>query len=89
MEDIFSGPGRSEDMDSLLFETSDNPDYTLRLCALQKLKVCGQYVVMFLSVKYAQIVPVLCNTGEKCVCHLTLLGINSHQGGSTLYSHGQ
>uniref|UniRef100_A0A3Q4AW11 Uncharacterized protein n=1 Tax=Mola mola TaxID=94237 RepID=A0A3Q4AW11_MOLML len=38
MEDIFSGPGRSEEMDSFLFETSDNPDCTLRLCALQKLK---------------------------------------------------
>ncbi|XP_029009152.1 mucosa-associated lymphoid tissue lymphoma translocation protein 1 [Betta splendens] len=38
MEDIFSGPGRSEEMESLLFKTSDNPDCTLRLCALQKLK---------------------------------------------------
>ncbi|XP_035521539.1 mucosa-associated lymphoid tissue lymphoma translocation protein 1 [Morone saxatilis] len=38
MEDIFSRPGRSEEMDSLLFKKSDNPDYTLRLCALQKLK---------------------------------------------------
>ncbi|XP_034734146.1 mucosa-associated lymphoid tissue lymphoma translocation protein 1 [Etheostoma cragini] len=37
IEDIFSGPGRSEEMDSLLFKTSDNPDCTLRLCALQKL----------------------------------------------------
>ncbi|XP_049928084.1 mucosa-associated lymphoid tissue lymphoma translocation protein 1 [Epinephelus moara] len=37
MEDIFSGPGRSEDMDSLLFRNSENPDSTLRLCALQKL----------------------------------------------------
>ncbi|XP_070763684.1 mucosa-associated lymphoid tissue lymphoma translocation protein 1 [Enoplosus armatus] len=37
MEDIFSGPGRSEEMDSLLFKKSDNPDCTLRLCALQKL----------------------------------------------------
>lgn len=38
MEDIFSGPGRSEDMDSLLFKESENPDSTLHLCALQKLK---------------------------------------------------
>ncbi|TMS05724.1 Mucosa-associated lymphoid tissue lymphoma translocation protein 1 [Larimichthys crocea] len=38
LEDIFSGPGRSEEMDSLLFQKSDNPDCTLRLCALQKLK---------------------------------------------------
>ncbi|XP_073328126.1 mucosa-associated lymphoid tissue lymphoma translocation protein 1 [Pagrus major] len=38
MEDIFSGPGRSDEMDSLLFKTSDNPDCTLRLCGLQKLK---------------------------------------------------
>ncbi|XP_071355496.1 mucosa-associated lymphoid tissue lymphoma translocation protein 1 [Trachinotus anak] len=38
MQDIFSGPGRSEDLDSLLFKTSDNPDCTLRLCALQRLK---------------------------------------------------
>ncbi|XP_042352574.1 mucosa-associated lymphoid tissue lymphoma translocation protein 1 [Plectropomus leopardus] len=37
MEDIFSGPGRSEDMDSLLFKTSENPDCSLRLCGLQKL----------------------------------------------------
>ncbi|TKS73428.1 Mucosa-associated lymphoid tissue lymphoma translocation protein 1 [Collichthys lucidus] len=38
LEDIFSGPGRSEEMDTLLFQKSDNPDCTLRLCALQKLK---------------------------------------------------
>ncbi|XP_056242269.1 mucosa-associated lymphoid tissue lymphoma translocation protein 1 isoform X2 [Seriola aureovittata] len=38
MQDIFSGPGRSEDLDSLLFKSSDNPDCTLRLCALQRLK---------------------------------------------------
>ncbi|XP_030280411.1 mucosa-associated lymphoid tissue lymphoma translocation protein 1 [Sparus aurata] len=38
MEDIFSGPGRSDEMDSLLFKKSDNPDCTLRLCGLQKLK---------------------------------------------------
>ncbi|XP_059190442.1 mucosa-associated lymphoid tissue lymphoma translocation protein 1 [Centropristis striata] len=37
MEDIFSGPGRSEEMDSLLLKKSDNPDCTLRLCSLQKL----------------------------------------------------
>nr|XP_046250897.1 mucosa-associated lymphoid tissue lymphoma translocation protein 1 [Scatophagus argus] len=38
MEDIFSGPGRSEEMDSLLIKKSENPDCALRLCALQKLK---------------------------------------------------
>lgn len=38
MEDIFSRPGRSEDMDSLLFNETHNPDCTLRLCSLQKLK---------------------------------------------------
>ncbi|XP_056137699.1 mucosa-associated lymphoid tissue lymphoma translocation protein 1 homolog isoform X2 [Lampris incognitus] len=38
MEDIFSRPGRSEEMDSLLHNGSDNPDCTLRLCALQKLQ---------------------------------------------------
>lgn len=37
MEDIFSGPGRSEEMETLLFNKSDNPDCTLQLCALQKL----------------------------------------------------
>ncbi|XP_075945195.1 mucosa-associated lymphoid tissue lymphoma translocation protein 1 [Anarhichas minor] len=37
MEDIFSSPGRSEEMDSLLFSKSENTDCTLRLCALQKL----------------------------------------------------
>ncbi|XP_027894298.1 mucosa-associated lymphoid tissue lymphoma translocation protein 1 [Xiphophorus couchianus] len=38
MEDIFSRPGRSEDMDSLLLNETLNPDCTLRLCSLQKLK---------------------------------------------------
>lgn len=38
LEDTFSGPGRSEEMDTLLFQTSDKPDCTLRLCGLQKLK---------------------------------------------------
>uniref|UniRef100_A0A3P9NPM2 Mucosa-associated lymphoid tissue lymphoma translocation protein 1-like n=1 Tax=Poecilia reticulata TaxID=8081 RepID=A0A3P9NPM2_POERE len=38
MEDIFSRPGRSEDMDSLLINETLNPDCTLRLCSLQKLK---------------------------------------------------
>uniref|UniRef100_UPI0037E7609B mucosa-associated lymphoid tissue lymphoma translocation protein 1 isoform X2 n=1 Tax=Semicossyphus pulcher TaxID=241346 RepID=UPI0037E7609B len=37
MEDLFSGPNRSEEMDSLLLTKSDNPDCTLRLCALQKI----------------------------------------------------
>ncbi|XP_041853254.1 mucosa-associated lymphoid tissue lymphoma translocation protein 1 [Melanotaenia boesemani] len=38
MEDIFSQPGRSVEMDSLLFNKSHSPDCTLRLCSLQKLK---------------------------------------------------
>ncbi|XP_060932167.1 mucosa-associated lymphoid tissue lymphoma translocation protein 1 [Limanda limanda] len=38
LEDIFSGPGRSEEMDSLLFNNSNNPDCSVRICALQKLK---------------------------------------------------
>ncbi|CAK6951056.1 mucosa-associated lymphoid tissue lymphoma translocation protein 1 [Scomber scombrus] len=38
LEDTFSSPGRSEEMDTLLFQTSDKPDCTLRLCGLQKLK---------------------------------------------------
>ncbi|XP_017261062.1 mucosa-associated lymphoid tissue lymphoma translocation protein 1 [Kryptolebias marmoratus] len=38
VEDIFSRPGRSEEMDSLLFNNNNNPDCTLRLCSLQKLK---------------------------------------------------
>ncbi|XP_061630296.1 mucosa-associated lymphoid tissue lymphoma translocation protein 1 [Phyllopteryx taeniolatus] len=38
MEDIFSGPGRFEEMDSILFGKADNPDCSLRLCGLQKLK---------------------------------------------------
>uniref|UniRef100_A0A3Q1ESL6 Mucosa-associated lymphoid tissue lymphoma translocation protein 1-like n=1 Tax=Acanthochromis polyacanthus TaxID=80966 RepID=A0A3Q1ESL6_9TELE len=38
MEDIFSRPGMSEEMDSLLLRQSENSDCTLRLCALQKLK---------------------------------------------------
>lgn len=37
MKDIFSGPGRSEEFDSLLFDQS-NQDYTLRLCGLQSLE---------------------------------------------------
>ncbi|CAM9281378.1 unnamed protein product, partial [Lampetra planeri] len=37
MEDIFSSPGRLEEMDSILFENSASPDCILRLCALQKL----------------------------------------------------
>lgn len=39
MEDIFSGPSRSGEMDTLLLKSSDNPDCTLRICSLQKLKV--------------------------------------------------
>lgn len=54
MEDIFSGPGRSEEMDSLLFKKSDNPDCTLRLCALQKLTVCSQ------NYKCSDSVPMKC-----------------------------
>lgn len=41
MKDIFSGPGSSLEMDSLLFNPLDNPDCTLRICSLQKLKVCS------------------------------------------------
>ncbi|KAL6106769.1 uncharacterized protein ACO6RY_10558 [Pungitius sinensis] len=37
MEDIFSSTGRSEEMESLLFNRSENPDCTIHLCALQKL----------------------------------------------------
>ncbi|CAL8262046.1 unnamed protein product [Merluccius merluccius] len=37
MEDIFSGPGRSE-FESLIHSKSDNPDCNLRLCSLQKLQ---------------------------------------------------
>lgn len=37
IEDLFSGPGGSEELDSLLLKKSDNPDCYLRLCALQKL----------------------------------------------------
>ncbi|XP_037306671.2 mucosa-associated lymphoid tissue lymphoma translocation protein 1 [Pungitius pungitius] len=37
MEDIFSSTGRSEEMESLLFNRSENPDCTIQLCALQKL----------------------------------------------------
>lgn len=40
-EDIFSRPGPSEEMDSLLFNASEYPDCSLRLCSLQKLKVCS------------------------------------------------
>lgn len=38
MEDVLSRSGSSEEIDSLLFKSSDNPDCTLRLCNLQKLK---------------------------------------------------
>lgn len=38
MEDIFSGPGRSEELDSLLFDQANNQDCTLRLCGLQTLQ---------------------------------------------------
>lgn len=38
MEDIFSRSGRSDEMDSLLLQSSDSPDCSLRLCSLQKLK---------------------------------------------------
>lgn len=39
MKNIFSGDGRSAEMDSLLIKSLDNPDSTLRICSLQKLKV--------------------------------------------------
>lgn len=98
MEDIFSGPGRSEEMDSLLFKKSDNPDCTLRLCALQKLTVCSQ------NYKCSDSVPMKCylktkqsqslqkkSLYNKCKTKyiLLVLGISGHQGGSTLYSHEQ
>ncbi|XP_076847212.1 mucosa-associated lymphoid tissue lymphoma translocation protein 1 [Brachyhypopomus gauderio] len=38
MEDIFSGSGRLDEMDSLLLSKADHPDCSLRLCGLQKLK---------------------------------------------------
>ncbi|XP_041966042.1 mucosa-associated lymphoid tissue lymphoma translocation protein 1 isoform X2 [Alosa sapidissima] len=38
LEDIFSGPDRSEELDSLLMSQSDNADSTLRLCCLQRLQ---------------------------------------------------
>ncbi|XP_047453402.1 mucosa-associated lymphoid tissue lymphoma translocation protein 1 [Mugil cephalus] len=38
LEDIFSRPDRSEEMDSLHLQNVDNPDCILRLCSLQKLK---------------------------------------------------
>nr|XP_029523858.1 mucosa-associated lymphoid tissue lymphoma translocation protein 1-like [Oncorhynchus nerka] len=40
MEDIFSSPGRSGEMDSLLLNNlvAENPDCSLRLCGLQKLQ---------------------------------------------------
>lgn len=38
MEDIFSGPDRSDEMHSLLLSKADYPDCCLRLCCLQRLK---------------------------------------------------
>ncbi|XP_016102173.1 mucosa-associated lymphoid tissue lymphoma translocation protein 1 homolog [Sinocyclocheilus grahami] len=38
MQDIFSGSGRSEEMDSLLVNSGETPDCTLRLCCLQRLQ---------------------------------------------------
>ncbi|XP_067091643.1 mucosa-associated lymphoid tissue lymphoma translocation protein 1 [Osmerus mordax] len=38
MEDIFSGPNRSDEMDSMLLNNSENSDCSLRLCGLQKLQ---------------------------------------------------
>ncbi|XP_019750973.1 mucosa-associated lymphoid tissue lymphoma translocation protein 1 isoform X1 [Hippocampus comes] len=38
MEELYSGPGRFEEMDSILFDEGANPDCTLRVCGLQKLK---------------------------------------------------
>lgn len=48
MEDIISGPGRSWEMDSLLFNSLDNLDCTLRICSLQKLKVFSLHM-LFMS----------------------------------------
>ncbi len=44
MQDIFSGSGRSEEMDSLLVNSGEAPDCTLRLCCLQRLQVQGLFV---------------------------------------------
>lgn len=57
MEDIFSGPGRSWEMDSVLFNSLDNLDCTLRICSLQKLKVCSQHMLLMskLNVIYLEI----------------------------------
>ncbi len=41
MQDIFSGSGRSEEMESLLVNRGEAPDCTLRLCCLQRLQVQG------------------------------------------------
>ncbi|KAM9815578.1 mucosa-associated lymphoid tissue lymphoma translocation protein 1 [Syngnathus typhle] len=38
MEELYSGPGRFEEADSMLFDNAVNPDCTLRVCGLQKLK---------------------------------------------------
>ncbi|XP_073706946.1 mucosa-associated lymphoid tissue lymphoma translocation protein 1 [Garra rufa] len=38
MQDIFSASGRSEEMDSLLVNSGETPDCTLRLCCLQRLQ---------------------------------------------------
>ncbi|RXN05355.1 mucosa-associated lymphoid tissue lymphoma translocation 1-like isoform X1 [Labeo rohita] len=38
MQDIFSASGRSEEMDSLLANSGETPDCTLRLCCLQRLQ---------------------------------------------------
>lgn len=83
MEDIFSGPGRSDEMDTLLFRNSDEPDCTLRLCALQKLKVsmiCSSHKVF------------ICFQKLNIFLSLTpppLKGISGHQSGPSLYSHKQ
>ncbi|XP_062860635.1 mucosa-associated lymphoid tissue lymphoma translocation protein 1 [Trichomycterus rosablanca] len=38
MDDIFSGPDQSDEMNSLLLSKAKNPDCSLRLCCLQKLE---------------------------------------------------
>lgn len=82
MEDIFSGPSRSEEMGSLLFKSLDNPDCTLRICSLQKLKVRSSthfFFLLTLNVMYLEIVYI-------CKIVFLVLGITGHKGGSALYS---
>lgn len=84
MQDIFSGPGRSDEMDTLLFRTLDDPDCTLRLCALQQLEVgimMKDFTGFFLKKKnpyFMSLTP-----------PLLLEGVSGHQSGTPLHSHLQ